>query len=192
MPSAEYDLRYLQAGVPLLENYLLSTEIYWPIGVSSPAGEPPYPRLTLGGLLLAQARLHARQDLSSVQRAELARLDEQINETRSHWRVAWGQKAAHELQARLKLWRDFLEEVRDNSEANIDRYTYEVQRRVMLHLLEPEAEAVPKGQFELLRAMDKMLSGVFVSGDFIWDHAYQPGFPADTFWYLYGKPAILS
>ncbi len=192
MPSAEYDLRYLQAGVPLLENYLLSPEIYWPIGVSSPAGEPPYPRLTLGGLLLAQARLHARQDLSTVQRAELASLDEQIDETRARWRVAWGQKAAHELQSRLKLWGNFLDEYRDNPEANIDRYTYEVQRRVMLHLLEPDAEAVPEVQFELWRGMDKMLRGVFVSGDFIWDPVYQPGFPADTYWYLYGKPASKS
>ncbi|HEY5573072.1 MAG TPA: hypothetical protein VIK64_08690, partial [Anaerolineales bacterium] len=63
MPSAEYDLGYLRAAVAALEDYLMSNELYWPIGAASPAGEPDYPRLTLGGLLLAQKRAHAR-DLS--------------------------------------------------------------------------------------------------------------------------------
>lgn len=60
MPSAEYDLGYLKAGISALENYLLSNDLYWPVGASSPSGEPAYPRLTLGGLLLAQKRAHAR------------------------------------------------------------------------------------------------------------------------------------
>ena len=57
MKSIEYDLRYLSAGLEILENYLLSDEVFWTIYVNPPEGEPAYPKLTLDGLLLAQARL---------------------------------------------------------------------------------------------------------------------------------------
>lgn len=187
MPSANYDLRYLQAGVPQLESYLLSSEIYWPLGAQAQAGEPPYPRLTLGTLLLAQARLRGR-DLSDTQHSDLARLDEQLDEIRSHWRVAWGQKAGNEYLARLNLWRNYLNEYRDEPENNADRYDYEVQRRVMLDLLGQEAEGVPASQAELLRGMDNMLRSVFVPGPFIWEAALENSFPRSEFWYLYGRP----
>ena len=42
-----------------MEQYLLSKDIYWPVGVSTSAGETPYPKLTLGTLLLVQQRLEA-------------------------------------------------------------------------------------------------------------------------------------
>ena len=54
MPSPEYDLRYLKAGIEQLESYLLSSDVYWSIGTRAPAGETPYPQLTIGGLLLAR------------------------------------------------------------------------------------------------------------------------------------------
>ncbi len=187
MPSAEYDLGYLKAAIITLEPYLLSTELYWPIGVRSPAGEPDYPRMTLGYMLLAQKRAHAR-DLSMEQQSELARIDEQIDELRSRWRVAWERKAGRGFSARLRLWNNFIEDYRERPSANVDRYGYEVERRVMLHLLHDEAEAIPAAESELLIGLDKLLRAVLIPGEFIWDPELQSGFPQETYWYLYGRP----
>jgi hypothetical protein len=134
MPSIEYDLNFLQAGLEDLEGYLLSKELYWPIDAGAPAGETPYPRMTLGNLFLARARLSGRR-LSTAERAQLDHLNKRMQEVRQQWLVAWGQKSVREFGARLRLWRDFLEEYRKNPMENLDRYAYEVNRRVILDLL---------------------------------------------------------
>jgi hypothetical protein len=186
MPSAEYDLGYLRAGMSALEDYLLSNDLYWPIGAGSPSGTPPYPRLTLGGLLLAQKRAHAR-NLTPEQRDELARLDEQMDDVRDRWQVAWERKAGRSFQARLRLWNNFLEDYRESPSANIDRYRYEVERRVMLHLLMAEAEEVHEADMQLLKVLDEVVRSVLVPGEFIWDAALENGFPRESYWYLYGQ-----
>jgi hypothetical protein len=187
MPSAIYDLGYFMAGVGVLKEYILSSEIYWPIGVKPPAGEPSYPQLTLGGMLLARARLGARH-LAPKQASEFNRLDRDFNTTRSRWRVAWEDKARREFHARLILWRDFLEEYRAGPGDHADRYAYEVTRRVMLDLLIPEAAGVPPEEIELLEILDQVLRSRLVRGDFIWDAELVPGFPTERYWYLYGQP----
>ena len=186
MPSAEYDLWYLRAGIDQLESYLLSNEIYWPIGVIAPAGEPPYPQLTLGNLLLARQRAQETA-VTPTQRAELNRLNNELEATRSRWRVAWSQKAQAEFHARLNLWRNFVEEYRKDPSAHYDRYTYEVGRRVLLQLLEPESESIPKAEQDLLTGLDEVLKAVIVTGEFIWDDELASGFPQGVYWYLYGQ-----
>jgi hypothetical protein len=185
MPSFEYDLRYLKAGASLLENYLLASELYWPPGVKPPAGEPPYPRFTLGALLLARQRARTLAG-TPAEEAELVKVEQAINETRTHWRSAWAQKAAEELRGRLILWRNFLEEYRERPEGNYDRYTFEVSRRVQIKLLQPEAFDIPESENNLLIILDKLLQAIFEPGVFIWDADLQTGFPQETYWYLYG------
>lgn len=184
--SSEYDLSFVSAALPLLEDYLLSKDMYWSLAVKPPAGYPPYPQLTLGGLLLALARLRARQ-LSSDQSAGLIRLERELEQIRSRWRVAWEKKSQRDFSSRLKMWRDFLEEYRVNPENNYDRYAYEVRKRVMLHLLAGEAGNLPEAELEWLAGLDKLLRAVFVSGDFIWAKDLYGGFPPETYWYLYGQ-----
>jgi hypothetical protein len=186
MPSPEYDLRFMQAGNDLLEEYLMSGDIYWPIGVSAPHGEPDYPQFTLGRLLLVRTRAQLTAG-APVQRAEFERLDRQMEETRSRWRIAWGKKAHAEFHARLTLWRNFLEEYRKEPAANYDRYHYEVGRRVLLHLLKDEVEELPLIEIEMLAGLDTLLKAAFAPGPFIWDLNLAPAFPQETYWYLYGS-----
>jgi hypothetical protein len=184
MPSFEYDFGYLEVAVELLEDYLLSKDIYWKLNTSSPPGEPGYPALTLGALLLAEARLRARQ-LSAVQNQRFSRLSEEIDRIRSKWRTAWGNKAKEEYRSRLDLWGNFLEDFRRDAHGNIDRYGYEVSRRVMLKFLSEDVPDIPIAQRELLAGLDRILEGMMVPGEFIWDEELETGFPADTFPYLY-------
>ena len=185
MPSPEYDLRYLKAGIDQLESYLLSSDVYWSIGTRAPAGETPYPQLTIGGLLLA--RLRAQSSIkTSTQQVELEELSGRLYDLRMRWQVAWEGKASKEFPARLNLWKNFLEEYRANPETQYDRYKYEVTRRVMLHLLGAETDNIPQAQRDLLSSLDLLLHTVFISGEFIWDVSLAANFPQEQYWYLYG------
>ena len=186
MSSFDYDFRYLQAGLEDLEQYLLSGEIFWNLTTPAPRGEPEYPRLTLGSLLLARARLEARQ-LTIAQQAQVADVILHVDAVRTRWRVAWEQKAQRSFGVRLRMWRDFIEEYRESPGANVDRYSYEVRLRVMLHLLREESHLQNKAEVDLLNSLDAYLKVNLNPGKFIWESEIQAGFPPDVYWYLYGN-----
>ncbi len=186
MKSFEYDLRYLQAGVEELENYLLSDDIFWPIDIRPPAGEPGYPQLTLGGMLLSRKRLSA-YNKAPKQAAQVEKLITDMDKIRSNWRVAWEKKAGRSFGVRLKMWRDFIEEYRQSPLDNADRYPYEVRLRTMLALLQMEGGGQVPAEVDLLVILDKFLDTVLITGGFIWDEDLQPGFPEHVYWYLYGR-----
>jgi hypothetical protein len=186
MATANYELRFLKAGIEVLESYLLSKDVYRSIGVRAKDGEPPYPQLTLGWLLLSDIRAQVA-NLSSAQRSELERLHIQLETTRARWQSAWRSKAQAEFRARLRLWRDFLEEYLLNPQGNFDRYPYEVSRRVMLELLRIESRQISEAEADVLTGLDATLQAVLVSGEFIWDEALVSSFPRSTYWYLYGS-----
>ena len=175
MNPIKTDKAYLEAGIPELGDYLLSKELYWPI---SSRGYT-LPRLTIGGILLAQARLEARGEW-------IVSLVAQLDAVRSKWRVAWETKAGREVQARLRLWSNYLADYRHNPENHADAYPHEVRYRVMLHLLLAELPATP-AERESLSQLDNVLRTKLISGDFIWESELQAGFPRGVYWYLYGK-----
>ncbi len=185
MPSSEYDLRYIQAVVDQLEDYLLSQILYWPIGIRPSAGAPSYPKLTLGGLLFARTRASAMPK-SEAETNKFEQLDAAINQARTKWTVNWEKKAARGFQARLTLWRNFIEDYRVEPSSQYDRYAYEVGRRVQLELLGHETNSIPAAAFDLLKNLDIILQTTLVPGHFIWEKVLETGFPADPYWYLYG------
>jgi hypothetical protein len=186
MPSFYYDLWYLRAGVEQLENYLLADDIYWHLGVQPPSGEPPYPQLTLGWLLLANKRVSLEAE-TAKQEGKVVQLSKQLESIQSKWRTAWEQKAAKEYHARVILWRDFLEEYRSNPDQNYDRYAYEVSRRVLLELLNHiDSALIAAADLSLLSGLDKMIRSILKTSGFIWDENLQSGFDKERYWYLYG------
>lgn len=175
MTSAEKDRAYLEAGIPELEDYLLSDELFWPIT----ARGYDLPRLTIGGLLLAKARLEARGERTE---ALVTRLDA----VRSKWQVAWETKAGREFQSRFGLWSNYLTDYRQNPEGHADAYPHEVRNRAMLQLLKPELpEELPER--EALSPLDSVVHTSLLPGDFIWNPALQSGFSREEYWFLYGK-----
>lgn len=185
MESVEYELGYIQAAIPVLEDYLLSEDVYWSLAASPPSGGLAYPNLTLGTLLLTRQKLRARH-LTLDQRFEMERAESHIVSLQSHWKSAWAKKSSREFGARLRLWGNFLEDYRRDAENNVDRYAYEVSRRVMMALLRATA-VLTEAEIEMLIGLDVLLRSAFVPGNFIWNEDYRKGFPADEFWYLYGS-----
>jgi hypothetical protein len=186
MKSASKDLRFLTAGVEILENYLLSNQLNWPVGIRAPHGEPPFPQFNLGNLELALTRLQPFK-LTDAQQTRLDKLNVQINAIRERWRSTWGQKAGAEFHARLNLWRNFLMDYQESSESNFDRYAQEVTQRVQLQLLMKDAEGIPIEESQLLDSLDILLRSAFQPGNFIWEADLASGFPPQVYWYLYGK-----
>ena len=175
MTPIRKDRAYLEAGIPELGDYLLSNELYWPIA----ARGSDLPRLTIGGILLAKACLEARGE-------RIEALVAQLDAVRSKWRAAWETKASREVQARMRLWSNYLADYRHNPEGHADAYPHEVRYRVMLHLLLAELPAPPAEQ-EGSSQLDGMLRASLSPGDFIWETDLQPGFPREVYWFLYGK-----
>jgi hypothetical protein len=182
----DYDFRYLQAGLEGLEDYLLSKEVFWPVNIRPPAGEPGYPELTLGGLLLSRARLVAYEK-TREQAEQLAQLISKMDMIRSKWRVNWEAKAQHNFSLRLRMWRDFIEEYRHEPQDNADRYAYEIRLRTMLALLKMEGGGKQAAEVDLLGILDKYLKTALIKGGFVWEPEIQSGFPENIFWFLYGR-----
>jgi|APFre7841882724_1041349.scaffolds.fasta_scaffold40144_1 hypothetical protein len=182
MKSASKDLRFLTSGVEILENYLLSNHLNWPVS----SGAPYYHQFNLGNLELALNRLKAFK-LTDAQQATLDTLDVQINTIRERWRSMWGQKAGAEFRARLNLWRNFLIDYQESAKSNFDRYAHEVTQRVQLQLLMNDATGIPVEEIQLLDGLDKLLKSTFKPGKFIWEADLASGFPPQVYWYLYGE-----
>jgi len=191
MPTFEYDRGYVEKGIELLESYLLADAAYWPMDIKSPSGEPPYPMLTLEGLLLSRQRLLAYwgypTDESRAMKLSLA-----LDNIKNHWKVAWENKSARAYKTRLTMWRNFLEEYCSAPESHADRYAYEVRLRVFLTLLSQSNTGIDHSQGNLLNRLDGFLKAVLKPGIFIWGDSYKASFPLEDHWYLYGNlPALL-
>jgi hypothetical protein len=164
MTSTESDRRFLTESLPQLQDYLLSAELYWPLDAS-------LPRLTIGAVLLALARL------SATQPAEAERLKMHVEAVHAKWKVAWEQKSARETANRLRLWTQFISDYRSAPEQQADSYPQEVRGRVILQLLHAAQTT----------ETDLFLKSRLVPGGFIWDADLESAFPMADFWFLYGK-----
>lgn len=186
--SFPYELNFLEAGIPELQAYLLSNEIYWPLGLAAPAEGQPYPQMTLGWILLSLKRAEAwgHTGLYPAQTKKLETLRGQMQETRAHWLTAWRKKAGQEFSSRLKLWTNFINEYRGDKN-NAAQYSYEVQRRAILQILSEEADDLPPTERDLLQTTDSFLRAVLRPGGFVWEPELAASFPQGLYWYLYGS-----
>jgi hypothetical protein len=157
MPTQKDNL-YLSAGVPQLENYLLSKELYYPLSFE-------LPQLTLGGILLSLTRMGSRA----------AKFEEQVEVIHSKWQAAWDVKTSREVRARSELWVNYLAEYREDSKLGAHLYPQNVRYRAMLNLL---------GRIE--DDSDTFVKSVFKEGRFVWEEEIASNFSRKTFWFLYG------
>ncbi len=164
--TSEKDKAYFTAGVEELERYLLSNELYWPIGAQT----TDLTQLTLGGLLLVRARLRGRMVIG------LQSLDARLDAIRSKWRSAWDGKVRREVRARSELWKQFLVEARADPKSATRLYSQNVRQRAIIALLGEHSDA-----------LDGYLRKALQPGAFVWEAALQPGFPPNDFWFLYGR-----
>jgi len=156
--TIQNDIEYLSAGIPDLETYLLSKELYYPIGAR-------LPQLTLGGILLSLARAGLKAESFRAQ----------MESIRVKWRSAWDIKSEREVKARGVLWMNYLAEYRDDPKSGAKLYSQNVRYRAMLSLLGQTAHE-----------SDPLVKGIFKAGKFIWEEECAQNFPREPYWYLFG------
>jgi hypothetical protein len=168
----EQDHQFLTEALPQLRDYLLSNELYWPLGGT-------LPRLTSGAVLLTLARL------SALQPEKAAQFHPQVARLRAQWRTAWEQKIAREMANRLRLWSNFLSDYREAPEQYADAYPHESRGRAILQILLDELPNAPEKS--ALADLDVFLKIRLVPGDFLWEPGLRAAFQPEKFWFLYGK-----
>ena len=150
------------------------------------------PKLTLGGYLMRQYRLLTLSDLlSESQQAELETAVAQFNAALVEKIVRFETKAHTEIDARIRQFEEYLRDLRSRQATGVS-YGTAVEPRAMITAL---TDTVSKAPFRLNRQLpgrienlDKNLRQRWVPGDFIWPAAWQPAYPPEPFWWLYGRP----
>jgi hypothetical protein len=186
---SDYDLRYVAAVNSILEAYLLSRDLYWLPGISSKTGEAPYPSLTPGNLLLALKKAEFLVS-SPEERKEIHIQRIRFEEIRKRWLSAWMSKCTHDFRNRLGLWTVYLDELFDDPPVHQDRYAFEVTRRVLLQILQPELKNLEAADEQLLHNADVRLKTKLLPGSFIWEPVLTRIFPEVDYWFLYGTIKI--
>lgn len=179
------DLVVLEMMAGLMEEYLRSDVLFYP------GPRTDLPKVTLGGYLMRQYRLLQLRDLLDME--EQSRLHEaigQYNSALDERVVRFETKAHTELEARLRQWQEYLREVKRG--VNIAYYESAVDTRAMIDALVAQLRVSP---YELdeeiprdLALLDRELSRVWERGEFIWPREWQPAYPREEFWWLYGHP----
>jgi hypothetical protein len=186
--SRQLDL--LSSQLDELKAYLLSPELFWPLG--GPIRETP--RLTLGNLLFNLRTLKSGSSmLESAQQIRLTRLESIWEAAQTRWESAIAKKALQEMGARLNLWRGYLDDLSEGLGGRLN-YATEVRNRVLFELLIPLA-ARDEAYDEMLAAMhslDQRFVGLSTPADFVWNEAYRDAFPKPLFDQLYRRPDLES
>jgi hypothetical protein len=184
--NVAHDLAVFKLMVAELKDYLLADVPFWQMQAPS-----SFPKLSLGLLLLTQARLEAADALlDAAQRAERNAAARQLDATLGSWQVAAETRAARELRTRLNLWQRFWEECGEQPRTCAENYANEVTQRVIAGLLLhqfPRVAAAPEAA--PLEALDRQVRARLRGDRFVWPAELQAGFPAAAYWYLYGLPA---
>jgi hypothetical protein len=185
------DVAFCKAMAGEMEDYLSSNVLFWePSRRRFGGGE--LPKLTIGGLLLALRRLTTlRERLDPAQTRALAQAGEVLDRARSQRRVRYETKLERDLRSRLDAWAWYLDDMERSGEAATAYYPRQVENRTKIGLLLDDARdskmsVVASRQRQA--ALDERLRQNFESGAFVWPDALQPGFPAERFWYLWGRP----
>lgn len=185
----ERDLDILQAMVANVNAYLLSDATSWDMG------KPGMPPMTLGGCLMRLRRLAALEH--TLYNAEHARLEDArytFDETMALNVVRFEQRAYQELSARIREWMTYLRDLSHSARLAADSglYVARVDTRIVIDELVAQLARKP---FRLdgrvprdVAALDRRLKFIWSPGPFVLAAVWQPAYPEERYWWLYGCP----
>jgi len=183
------DVAVLSAMAEQMPEYLDSDILFWP----APRGGMP--ALTLGGYLLREHRLLALAGLlTAEQQMEVNEALTRFNQALANRVVRFEKKAHHELEARLRQWEEYLKDMDRGTFDRSSNYATAVETRAIIQALlnrlgmpPYRTEARPE---QHLATLDTRLRGRWQPGDFVWPAAWEPAYPREAYWWLYGSPRV--
>ena len=181
------DLEILEEMAAEMDSYLKSDVLFWPMAKGN------MPRLTLGGYLMRQHRLvELKELLSDDEKARLDAAVKQFNEALVEKIVRLEQRANQELEARLRQWGEYLNDLARESGSSTAYYATAVEPRVMIAALVNKLKLPPyrlESRIpEQIAMYDNNLRRRWQSGDFVWPEGWRAAYPEGSYWYLYGRP----
>ena len=182
------DIAVLEAMAEQVAEYLDSDTLFWPL---SRAGMP---MLTLGGYLLREHRLTSLTALLSPdQQGAVSAAVAQFNQALANRIVRFETKARNELEARLRQWEEYLKDIDRGTFERTSNYDTAVETRAMIAALLDRLSMPPYEDDDRSRRhlalLDSRLQARWRPGDFVWPDEWQPAYPRDAYWWLYGAPA---
>jgi hypothetical protein len=177
------DLEILEAMAAGMNNYLLSKTMFQTL-------QTGMPQLTLGGYLMRQHRLLALTDelLNEMEQGRLEKAVDQFKQSLMGKQAQFEQKVEREIGSRLRQWAEYLREVEGDPAENAPYYTSRVEVRAMVAALIEALPAPAAAPTDALDQLDDKLSQTWQPGHFVWPTEWQPAYPKDLFWWLYGNP----
>lgn len=180
------DLKIFRRFIEEMDDYLSVSKLFYNLG-------PTMPKMTIGGLLMRQARLlQGRELLDQPAQNELDKAVADLQASLSGRIVAFEKKAHEELEARLRQWKEYLGDIQKDKSA-ADFHHNSVESRVMIQAIIDQLSLPP---YQLnsqvpsrVTALDEILQSRWISGNFVWQDGLQSAYPKDTYWYLYGSVA---
>lgn len=180
------DLTILIAMANGMEEYLRGEALF---GKMTEGGMP---MLTLGGYLLREHRLYALRDrLLPDERARLEEAMIAFNRALVERVVRFEERAHQELSARIRQMEEYLRDLA-NKQASGMNYATAVEPRTMISALIDKLAMPPyrlnpriSQQVDLL---DTNLRRYWRPGEFVLPDGWQPAYPPEQYWWLYGQP----
>lgn len=176
-------LEWYAAALDEMAAFLLSDQTVWRL-------ERPPARLrqelSLGGLLLLQDELHSEASGWPAEgRRRLEDLDRRWEAVRSSHPAALSGKATQELGMRLNLWKGYLADLAESSEA-AGEYARQSRQRTMIERLGGMSGGGPAA----MEPLDRGLRESFQSGPFLGAASLEAVYPRSRYWFLYGRPSV--
>ncbi len=189
------DLVFAQVAGEQFDEYVHVEVLYYPIGA---VAGMQMPQLTIGIWLETLWRLKTfAAALDAAQQATVDKAFARVQRVRSRALELYRQKARREFKSRLDTWAWYLDDILGRPEPRAggpetvppegQAYATQVHVRFKLELLNGDVSQM-QDQAARLSASDRRLQARFTPGAFIWDAELAPHLPADTYWWLYGRP----
>ena len=185
--TAKRDLEILEVMVAEIDDYLMSEATHWTMEKGD------MPKLTIGGCLMRCHRLPVvRDQLGEKTQQRLDKTVQTFAKALSENVVRFEHRIHEELHARLADWSGYLAHMASRMMADVDYYASVVDTRVVIQAMIDELQK-PAYQFDRhilqeVTTLDNNLKGRWQIGEFVWPAVWQPAYPPEPYWWLYGRP----
>lgn len=183
----ETDLTIVEKMAAEMALYLASECTHWAMRDSN------LPLLTIGGYLMRQDRLLVLcKTLRPDQQRRLQQAESEFEQALVEQVVRFEKRTHQELHTRLREWMGYLRGLSANKPKQNVIYPTAVNTRVMIAAMMDKLQSPP---YELndtvldeVTILDRRLCGQWIPGEFVLPLVWQPAYPAEKYWWLYGCP----
>lgn len=181
------DLTILEKMLEILPEYLQSEETHWEMR------QPDMPKMTIGGCLMRLNRLDILQDrLEANDRTRVGRAHQTLAAALDDHVVLFEERTHQELHARLSEWVAYLRDLSRHMVSDGEHYADIVDVRVVISAMIDKMRTPPyqlqQQVIDEINSLDQNLRNRWRAGEFVWPNVWQPAYPLEQYWYLYGAP----